>query len=140
MRLSEEIRLGSLLVAEPQRNDVRSCAIGMANLSVGWHAADDKDRAAYDEIHKRHPWLLYMSSACPVCARPMVGHEAVWHPFDGHVMQWKYEGYKVVPIPSMTIEQLADFIASLEPSEPVSTQTEGRDPVCTEPAEMVCRK
>ncbi len=113
MRLSEEIRLGSLLVQEPTAWDVRACAIGMANLSVGYVANGKYDSNAYGQILNRHRWTGDSVFPCPLgCERKEAplscsGMSMVHHLFDGHVMQAE-----------MTIEQLVDWVRSVEPPDP----------------------
>src|ERR1700682_2924146 len=109
MRLGEELRLGSLLVMKPEAGDVRACAIGMANLAIGYRATSEGERAAYHKIVHRHPWIRRTELRCPLRScnfyeinrviERCEGSEAIilYHPFDSHVMKGE-----------MTIEQLAD--------------------------------
>lgn len=107
MRLSVALRMGSLLVAKPQGGDVRACAISMANLATnGYQAVCLDDIQSYSNILLTYPWLVDCSAICPICSNSLTQNEIMWHPFDHHVISQQ-----------MTIEQLADWIASIEPQE-----------------------
>jgi hypothetical protein len=118
VRLSEAIRLGSLLVERPMRGETRACAIGMGLLAngvkpVGAFAQPKND---YHLLLEKYPWLIGAKSDCPICSETLIGCELLWHPFDLHVTG---------VVGRMTIEQLADFIASIEPSaEPTQAPSE----------------
>ena len=112
MKLSTAIRMGSLLIENPQAGNVQACAITMACLSMGCTQVLDY----YWYVAKTWPWVITAKAMCP-CGKmhPMsfndsttlTGSEVIWGPFDHHVMGDR----------TMTIEQLADFIASIEPEE-----------------------
>ena len=120
MKLSEAIMLGVGLIPEPNGNDVSACAIGMALMASGAHRPETRDDAgigkAYRAFSRKWPWVIYASYTCPRCPRIMHASQIIWHPFDTHVMIDK----------NMTIEQLADWVASIEPATPEPTL--GRDP------------
>lgn len=108
MKLSEAIRLGSMLVT-PQAN-LFGCAITMAVRATG-----DISIFAYGEtLLERWPWLDLAVANCPQCGqvigerRDVVG-EIIFHVFDSHVI----EGH-------MTIDEMADWVASIEPVNPPS--------------------
>jgi len=124
MRLSEAIRLGSLLIPEPQMGELSKCALGMAAIAKGHQIQGDANRE-YEYFLQTWPWLKDVSIKCPCspcAARLGVVDEdqcvledvqVVWHIFDEHVMH---------TLPSAlsqhwTLEQLIDFIASIEPRE-----------------------
>jgi hypothetical protein len=112
MKLSTAIRMGSLLIENPQAGNVRACAITMACLSMGCTQVLDY----YWYVAKTWPWVITAKVVCP-CGKKhwpslhdddsLYGTEVIWGPFDHHVMGDR----------TMTIEQLADFIASIEPEE-----------------------
>lgn len=118
MRLSEAIRLGSLLVQEPAALDLDRCAIGMAMKA---HSFVCKTSNLIPFWDRYYPWLKASRNNCPECGIPMVYAENVFHLFDIHVATFK----------TMTIERLADFIESIEPSDtlenPSTKQTEVRE-------------
>jgi hypothetical protein len=117
VRLSEAIRLGSLLVERPMQGVTTSCAIGMGLLANGIKPVGNHidEHADYDAIQNLYPWLIKRNIKCPRCSIFVLGSGILWHPFDSHVMEDK----------DMTIEQLADFIASIEPSaEPTQAPSE----------------
>jgi hypothetical protein len=116
MKLSEAIRLGSLMVAEPRAEDTSRCAIGMALLSQG--IVPLGLRADYRTFADLYPWLRPIAKRCPMCCAELLGLSIVWHPFDEHVM--RCFGDKR----GMTIEQLADWVATFEPPESSPEQTE----------------
>jgi len=115
MRLAEAIRLGSLLEPSPERGDFRHCAIGMAARSTGHGNLcnySKEDMAGINilvEMFKAEfPWTsdYQKNYTCPVCELSVCGEAVVYHPFDSHVFGDK----------AMTIEQLADWIDSIDPT------------------------
>lgn len=119
MKLSDAIRLGSLLVAEPQAGDIDACAVTMAVLATG---GCQSDKTYYTDLNEQWPWLAQTIIDCPCENKHRMtlrsdgklhGSAIVFIPFDEHVMGDK----------SMTIEQLADWIASIEPEEAESPAT-----------------
>lgn len=120
MKLSEAVRLGSLLVPEPQAGNVQACAITMAALATGFKMAEHPLHGDwYGYIAQRWPWTITAKAACP-CGKLHLparsnsdgllhGSEVIWGPFDEHVA--------IASSHQMTIEQLADWIASIEPEE-----------------------
>lgn len=115
MRLSEAIRMGSLLVPEPMRGDTRACAIGMGLLSHGkipvgsstqWEYED------YERIADIYPWLQNLSVPCPWCSTHyfMSATEVIWHPFDAHVMSM----LDSIGLSHITLEQLCDWLDTLQ--------------------------
>jgi hypothetical protein len=118
MRLSEAIRMGSLLIEEPRAGDVHACAITMAGLATGFVLPVYKlGQDYYTHVNATWPWLRGKRVPCPCGQQHMVGadmllhgNEIVWGVFDHHVMN-NVNGY------SMTIEGLADWIRTIEPEE-----------------------
>jgi hypothetical protein len=108
MRLSEAIRLGALLITDkPAMADIRTCAMGMANIATNGYAATcERDLSAWDAFRKTFPWTDGASANCPLCGEKLKNQTVVYHCFDHHVCDGK-----------MTIEQLADFISTIEPQE-----------------------
>lgn len=119
MRLSETIRLGSLLVLNPEAGNINACAITMAALAGGFQQRSK--HAWYQEVVKEWPWLNQTRTACPcktgrhALPHYLKGAEIIWQPFDCHVAGSIHD-YR------MTIDQFADWIASIEPPE---TENEG---------------
>lgn len=114
LKLSEAIRLGSLLIQEPKESDTNSCAVGMALRAIGDNRVFSQDQSS-DDLHipyravvKTWPWLDQKSTYCPWCDCHVFSSGCIWHPFDSHVMRGE-----------MTIEQLADWIATIEPDDGV---------------------
>jgi hypothetical protein len=119
MKLSEAIRLGSLLVPNPEEGWLGGCAITMALKAVSRF-----DMAtAYEILPDEWPWLksvrpLSIKCPCPPCPVLLpvylIGEggfrdpysSLLFHAFDVHVCEGE-----------MSIEQLADFIASIEPPD-----------------------
>jgi hypothetical protein len=121
MKLSTAIRMGSLLIENPQAGNVRACAITMACLSTGFQQQRGMGDDAYSHVAKTWPWVITAKAVCPCgTVHPMsfsdssllTGSEVIWGVFDHHVMGDR----------TMTIEQLADFIASIEPEESCQDQ------------------
>jgi len=112
MRLSEAIRLGSLCMERPAGGDTRTCAIGMALLALGKQPLGPQEHGNqdYHMLISVYPWLKDMCPKCPWCCFSVTGTELIFHPFDWHVMD------PLNPSP-ITIEQLCDWIATLEPEE-----------------------
>ena len=120
MRLSEAVRIGSLLIEEPRGGDIKACAITMAGLATGFVSTPNigglyDDR--YMHVTRTWPWICGKEVLCP-CGGPhypfnknvLWGTEIIWGMFDQHVMG-KVNGF------SMTIEGLADWIRTIEPEE-----------------------
>jgi hypothetical protein len=119
MLLSEAIRLGSFLVGKPKSGDLRTCGMAMANLATnGYLAEDERDTNAWFAFQRQFPWMddvNIASATCPKCLHSVRFQEIVWHPFDRHVCKGE-----------MTIEELADFVSTIEPKE---TSKETREAV-----------
>jgi hypothetical protein len=119
LKLSQAIRLGSLLIEEPRLGIITHCAIGMA---LAAHSVKlDMSRDVCEQVcnfwEDHYPWIRTARTHCPQCDWYLDGASLIFHPFDCHVMADK----------TMTIEQLCDFIASIEPSESepvISTEKE----------------
>jgi hypothetical protein len=121
-RLSDAIRLGSLLIEEPQGGNIRACAITMAGMATGF--VPETNALGFDYysyVASTWPWIINKEIPCPCgklhpfsLATNLYGTEIIWSPFDHHVMD-DVNGY------SMTIEGLADWIRTIEPpDEPVN--------------------
>jgi hypothetical protein len=81
LRLSEAIRLGSLLLPDPQAGNTKSCAIGMALLAHGLVPVG----ADYNRIRRLYRWLEKSTHPCPWCSQTESGIWLIAHPFDAHV-------------------------------------------------------
>lgn len=119
VKLSEAIFLGSKLSRQAfgkmLRIDGSRCAFGAAMDAMG---ADLKTTSPKEFW----PWTLTEMYTCPECSEVGKANFIIaTHLNDQH--RWSRE-------------KIADWVASVEPSEPVSTQIEGRAPVCTEPAKV----
>lgn len=118
MRLSEAILLGRVTIIDPAPCDITRCALGMAANAVGVERTTNA-------VIGRWPWLLKLSdSRCPVmgsCYTGQVFYSVLVHIFDSHVIlghDW-------------TLEQLVDWVCSVEPDElevgeTQNEQTDGR--------------
>ena len=119
MRLSDAIRLGSLLVENPEALNLSSCALGMAIRASGISSTRFRDQELV-ALWERYPWAKTTHAPCPICNADLTFGSLVFHPFDYHVM-----GLNDPKNVTMTIEQLADFVDSIDPTprEAVSTET-----------------
>lgn len=121
MRLSEAIRLGSLTVPRPEELDITACAITMALNATGHQEVCTPltETTAYNELLAEWPWLKDVKPTCPLCpyAHELRQESILYHMFDTHVMG-------TAPFKSMTIEQLADFIESIDPTPKEQEQEE----------------
>lgn len=114
MKLSIAIRMGSLLIHNPEASKWDRCAFGMASLASGGSFAGteyDVARAISRDVYEKWPWLIDFRHDCPKCGKRLYGGECVWHLFDRHIMPG-----------GMTMEQLADFVSSIEPAEVLEPQ------------------
>lgn len=120
MRLSEAIRLGSLIVPEPIVGDISACAITMALKAVNRYRTGFM--LPYLDLHEEWPWLLSVVAHSIDCPHPVCtvklpvelfgpngwvdrSSSLVFHAFDAHVCRG-----------TMTIEQLSDFIDRIDPT------------------------
>ena len=101
MRLSDAIALGRHTIPEMRGDDLTACGIGMSLNAVG-------DPISYWSLYQRWPWLHSASVNCKQCQKLTYRAEIVWHSFDWHVMHDQ----------TMTLDQLIDFIRSIEPPDP----------------------
>lgn len=117
MRLSEYILLGRHTIEKPKPNDITACAITMALNAAGRTCTpsidDPNGFKAYESLIRQWPWLTKTAAQCPWCdldlSAPDLGaSQIVYHPFDIHVMSRK----------QITLEQMCDWIRSIEPPEP----------------------
>ena len=133
MRLSEAIRLGSLILDKVEGYDTSTCAIGMGLAATGTsimaedlpepprkfipvpYSALDHDEVNYQRLAALWPWIEQVApTQCPWCdavlGKDRSDIEArlgfIHHPFDCHVI----EG-------DVTLEQLCDFIRTIEPAD-----------------------
>lgn len=128
MRLSEAILLGSVSVRplaghmiKFENGETFGCALGMACISAAVPVF--KSKQIYDEW----PWLQAVF-ALPCCCGGDVflASSVIVHIFDYHIMG-SYHPY-------WTLEQLVDWVRSVEPPEPDQEQVSGvsgRDPLET---------
>ena len=125
MKLSEEIMLGSLILA-PKRHtfndgEGHGCAIGMANAAVGFknpitHAHDGfRNELEIRAFFQRHAWVKDYN-VCPVCKEPDVYASSpehvyllITHLFDIH--EW-------------SPAQIADWVRTIEPQDPAPINTQ----------------
>lgn len=140
MRLSEAIMLGRFTIDSPVQGDVSACAIAMALNAVGRYRDDsivDWVSPRYQAMGELWPWLDDMKGKpCPFNTKHgLLGTSEmcsglVPHLFDYHVS-----------LGTMTLEEMCDYIRSIEPAEaeappaeqPRETVTVGRDPLECEP-------
>jgi hypothetical protein len=119
MRLSEAIRLGSLLITEPEAGRADRCAIGMANAATGkrvqmsgdFRQDDAGEYANRSAFTSQWPWTQWVGIKCPICHWTC----SVVHLFDRHVMEDR----------TMTLEQLCDLVDAVDPTprdEPEASQ------------------
>lgn len=107
MRLSDAIAMGRVTVEEMQAADITKCALGMACNAVG---LDPKMTGEdYEGVKAVWPWLSTIVTA-PNGA-PNYAITIIWRLFDGRVMAGR-----------MTLDQLIDWVRSVEPSEPEPQQ------------------
>lgn len=127
MRLSEAIRLGSMLgpqiFGRGTDDQNGSCAYGAAYLAIGGRVND------HVSVTDTWPWIDTMTDVCPVCERvpsdiPVGCGQLIPHLNDVHL--WSRE-------------RIADFVASIEPQEssnPTGEQPmDNEQPVVDAPAE-----
>jgi hypothetical protein len=140
MKLSTAIRMGSLLIENPQAGNVKACAITMANLATGFEILPNQlNNDHYSQLTQTWPWIITAHAQCPCGSDKHIldGTELIWGPFDHHVM-WPVHQSGLFGGYSMTIEQLADFIASIEPEEECQqpSQSLAKDVPSTESVEV----
>jgi hypothetical protein len=100
LHLSDAVRLGSFLVADPAAGDVERCAITMVLKAIGalpenlydcrsyrGDLCNQWNTLAYPELTLRgaYPWIDG-TFLCRWCGEELTGECVVWHPFDWHVM------------------------------------------------------
>jgi hypothetical protein len=111
MRLSDAMATGRVTIDKLEAAKLSGCILGMACNAVG--IKTNLQRYPYPQIMKKWPWLKGQTE-CRACGH---GHgttdfmHAIWHQFDSLVM---YER------PSMTVDELIDWVRSVEPAEEVS--------------------
>jgi hypothetical protein len=114
MRLSEAIALGSLTMEKWKAHDLDHCALGMAANAVGC-------QRQYERIVDKWPWVGQWRGICPILGcvagnvygtHPMIC--IIPHIFDEHVMAGNF-----------TMEQLIDFVRSIEPAEEETNEQTG---------------
>lgn len=122
MRLSEAIMLGRHLVTDPQPYEINSCALGMALRAMGLPFAEIW-MLGYAHAVIWWPWLEMpaasegiMPCGCSADDRHNTHMKVLMHLFDGHVVPEDPEAKR------MTLEQLVDWVRSVEPEEEQQTQ------------------
>jgi hypothetical protein len=125
MKLSEAILLGRHTIENPRAIDVEACAIPMALNAIGKSFKMDEsesfpERPFYRAVAEEWPWLANNPICCPWCSVQLGGEDLsgtaiIFHPFDKHVM-----------FGEITLEQMCDWIATIEPAE--ITAQEPHDP------------
>lgn len=115
LRLSDAIALGRMTVDVWEATNLDGCALGMAANAVG---IDRK----YENLKRVWPWLRNPLDKCPagcfMCSFKS-SSLAVGHIFDTHICG----GLE----PKWTLDQLIDWIRSVEPPEPPA-EPEGEVP------------
>ena len=116
MRLSEAIALGRTTIEKFIAAELNGCALGMAANAIGIK----KD---YCQLYEAWPWLGAMEfSRCPVdgCPHPsfMAPAHRIGHLFDAHVV------CVGEPFTRWTLDQLIDWVRSVEPNEDASESAE----------------
>jgi hypothetical protein len=111
MKLSEAIRLGAMLKPQAFRaliTDEGACALGAALLAV--QAAAERGGRS---VLERWPWVVTISADCPSCGRSRPVFGVVTHLNDDH--RW-------------TREQIASWVARIEPAEAALAELSGALP------------
>jgi hypothetical protein len=101
MRLSEAMRLGTLVTAQAFRALFMgdgACAWGAALLAVGANS----ERSLRSAARRRWPWAFAVSVNCPSCGRSRLVWEVIAHLNDHH--RW-------------TRERIGAWVAEIEPAE-----------------------
>jgi len=111
MRLSEAIMLGRHLVEKQMCGLLPNCAMGMALRASGWTDLTFDSMYGY-ELVKLWPWLNNPMPQILPCDHLIAGIKnqmtyAIMHLFDGHVCVRE----------DWTLEQLVDWVRSVEPAE-----------------------
>jgi hypothetical protein len=115
MRLSDAIALGRTVMTPKQGSfgDSESgCALGMAGKAAGLRIYDSS--FPIEPLRREWPWLYATVQPYPCrCARTVQYHtdSLIIHLFDLHVMHIK----------DWTLDQLIDWVRSVEPAEPTES-------------------
>lgn len=118
MKLSEAIMMGRHLVDRPRAFNLSTCALGMALGADGYELREDMGTCQdYQHIIQRWPWLETLIVKCPACSKECMRYGAITHVFDAHVMTNK----------TMTLEQLCDWVKSVEPAEIAATANDSEE-------------
>lgn len=131
MRLSTAILLGRHTIEKCVAGEIGACAIPMALNSVGRKPfgaphGDPLEKTTlqqlerlpnndYHQLIEEWQWLMFSHPDCPVCNVPLNGTQIVFHVFDYHVMAG-FNG-------TITIEQMCDWLRTIEPAEADEPQT-----------------
>lgn len=99
--LSDAVRLGSLLMREPERGITQGCAIGMVLLA---HNIEPNGKSDYERVRDLYPWIDGSCGECAWCGSLLSGMRMLAHNFEAHVMSGE-----------ATIDGLCSWIASIEP-------------------------
>lgn len=145
MRLSDAIATGRMVV-QPYPNYLlvrggRGCALGMAGVAAGLKISEMEE--SYEAIYTEWPWLLQSikpgGMRCPLCSKtekhPVGFYDylsAIQHLFDLHIAGLN---------PKWTLDQLIDWVRSVEPAEPeqsieVQPEVEAKQTVSLSSAEQ----
>jgi hypothetical protein len=107
MRLSDAIATGRVLIKDLKPATLKGCVIGMACMGVGTEALLKAVQIeSYYEIYHYWPWLRN-ATLSPVDDGVHDGMEVIYSIFDFHVMR---KG-------DWTLDQLIDWVRSIEPDE-----------------------
>lgn len=107
MRLSEAIAMGRVLVDRMEVAALHGCALGMALKAVGGITTIE----GYERVRREWPWVMTAQYHCQNCATEdkfKFSGSVIYRAFDQHVMTDK----------TMTLDQLIDWVRSVEPEEP----------------------
>jgi hypothetical protein len=113
MRLSDAIAVGRVLIQHPSADNYCNCALGMGLAAVG--KCKPHPRLAYDAIMREWPWLGEGVKSPDWMKR--YGYETMQAEFTiSHA-------YDMVQFGVLTLDQLIDWVRSVEPAEPEEVAT-----------------
>jgi len=124
MRLSDAIATGRVIVMPARQmygNGVRGCALGMAAKAAGL-SFTVPGHPISELISKEWPWMAMPRYLPPCDCRPdrrpdSDAHSLITHIFDAHVYHFG----------DWTLDQLIDWVRSVEPAEPDEVAVEATE-------------
>lgn len=123
MKLSDAIRLGSMASGQADGFfylDGNTCAQGAALLAIGrLHAERGASVPNFTALRDAWPWAHTLRGDCPVCGEPRA-YVAALIP---HLNNSSWSGH------GWTREQIADWIATIEPQDAETQTVEQAQPV-----------